>query len=227
MTTLIVKGFVNVLPGPLICVTPKKWDYGIIEPGAAPQRTFIVKNTGVKDLVIFDINTSSGCHAQLLSAMTIHPSEEAVLNVTLDKLNMTGLIEDFVKISCNDTSMPNFFIRINGYVKGLKPQSLKLLSDRIDLGVIDFSDDPQSANFKLTLFNIGDKPLTIKKIDVPKKFLKKFTTPFAVNPRQNKSINFSIKNNNEYGTFKNIIIIHSNDYSVNRKKIILFGYAAR
>ena len=227
LTTLVVKGLVKRVPGSRINVVPKKWDFGLVEPGTAPQRTFIIKNNGVKDLVVSHIDTSTGCHAEMPSEKIIPPGKETILNVNLDKLNMAGLIEDFIKISSNDTSNPTQHIRIYGYVKGEKPQDLRILSDRIDLGVIDFSDKTESPHFEITLYNAGDAPLTIKKIQSPRKFIPTPAPPFQIDSQQNKSVRFEIKDDNHSGTFKDIIIIHSDDSKLSRSKITLFGYVIR
>jgi len=227
LTILAVKGFIKTTPGPEISVTPKRWDFGLVKPGTAPHRTFVIKNNGVKDLLISKIRTSSGCHAEMLSDKPIRPSEESVMNVILDKLHITGLVEDFIRITSNDTSTPVVHIRVNGYVKGLKSQNLKILSDRIDLGVIDIADTAQPAHFEVPLFNVGDKPLRIKNVESPKRFIKKFKTPFTIASKKSESIGFEIRDNKYSGTFKNIIIIHSNDSNVQKLKITLFGYLKR
>ena len=227
LTILVVKGFIKTVPGPEISVTPRKWDFGLVDPGTAPHRTFIIKNNGVNDLIVSNIHTSYGCHAELLSDEPIRPSKESVLKVNLDKLHIPGLIEDFVRITSNDTSTPIAHIKINGYVKGLKSQELKILSDRIDLGIIDTTDQSQPAYFEVPLFNIGDKPLTIRKVDSPKRFIKKFKTPLQIASKTNESIIFEIRDNNYSGTFKNLITIHSNDRNEPKLKITLFGYIKR
>jgi hypothetical protein len=85
------------------------WDFGDVKPDQKVEKTFVVKNTGTKELVIDDVSSTCGCAATVLTSKNIAPGGETQLLVTYDpRVNKDKgtFVNRKVRIKSNDPAAP-------------------------------------------------------------------------------------------------------------------------
>ena len=103
--------------GPQIQLEKYVHDYGKIDSASDGTCSFIYKNDGVEDLIIYDAKGSCGCTVPTFPTQPIKPGEFGLIYVVYDT-NRIGFINKSVTVSTNATNSDNGFIilRIKGEV---------------------------------------------------------------------------------------------------------------
>ncbi len=76
-------------------------DFGTIKEGDKVETTFIVKNTGKKDLFITNATGSCGCTVPEVAKEAIKPGGSTPILVKFDSKGKSGMTEKTVTINCN------------------------------------------------------------------------------------------------------------------------------
>lgn len=132
--------FYGVLPlsaDPVIEIADKEFDFGELLPGQVVHHTYIVKNTGTKDLIIKEVNPSCGCTTAILQEKIVGPGKSVKIEADLTAQMNEGAIRKNINVVSNDPKNPTTIIYMNAKVK------------------LDFLIEPKSINIG-DMF-IGDK----------------------------------------------------------------------
>ncbi len=95
---IVISGYFKATPGvenqeenlPQIEITPKSFDFGVIDYGETVEYSFSVKNLGDEILEIKRVATSCACTTAEIEKEILSPSEETKLLVTYDTGAMSG-----------------------------------------------------------------------------------------------------------------------------------------
>lgn len=103
---------------PMIQVTPKLYDFGVIQP-IKVETEFTIKNAGEGELEIISVSTSCGCTKAKASKETIGPGETAKLFVEMDPNvmgNITGKVERTIYVQSNDPEHSEVEVKITAEI---------------------------------------------------------------------------------------------------------------
>ena len=127
---LAVAGYFKAVPKPdneagnqpRIEITPKQYDFGVIEYGQIVQYVFKVKNIGSEVLKITKTATSCGCTTVEIEKKSIEPGEEVNLKVEYNTGMMSGSHakgrqERIIYVKSNDPASPQAEVVIKALVK--------------------------------------------------------------------------------------------------------------
>lgn len=90
-------------------------DYGTIEQGASGVRSFVVKNTGNKPLLIKDVVSSCGCTIPEKPKKPILPGKTDEIKVEYDT-NRIGKFSKSITVFSNDEKSARKILRIRGEI---------------------------------------------------------------------------------------------------------------
>lgn len=149
-------------PAPNIALSAEKWDFGTIIQGEVATHIFEIKNTGESELTIYNVRTSCGCTAVLLSSNNIPPSKSAELKVTFASSGYTGNFEKSVYLNSNDPDESYKTIVISGNIKVLPKIGISVKPDYWSLAPV--VSDGQEMPFQFSIENKGESNLKVSSI---------------------------------------------------------------
>ncbi|NQZ60362.1 MAG: DUF1573 domain-containing protein [Lentisphaeraceae bacterium] len=106
---------VQAIAAPIINCSKKDFDFGILDDSQTAKHSYIIKNSGNKDLKIGDIRSCCGSTAKISSKL-LKPGEKAELKVVLNLKNRNGVQNKNVFIASNDLKNPYLKLTFNGNV---------------------------------------------------------------------------------------------------------------
>lgn len=122
IVTLHITGHIKIPPCPIIQTSPTRWYLGKVNVDASPQKRVVITNIGEKALLIKNIETSSGCEAELLTQKIVLPGEKRYIDVTLKPINgKQDRISEYIIIHSNDPKYPKLKILFSGFVRRETP----------------------------------------------------------------------------------------------------------
>ncbi len=98
-------------------------DAGTVQEGESVEYLFVFSNNGDADLQIFDLQTSCGCTAAVVSASTIKPGKEGSIKATLDTIRRPGPLEKTLAVISNDPLHPQKMLKIKATVKNFHAEA--------------------------------------------------------------------------------------------------------
>ncbi|MDX9703648.1 MAG: DUF1573 domain-containing protein [Candidatus Auribacterota bacterium] len=222
---LDIKGSIYIPPGPRIAYHPNAWDFGLQEIDATPSTEIVIKNEGIGDLELTQIQISHLCSATLTPEGAIAPGKEAVLKVSLLPLKNPGVVETYVNIRTNDTTKPNIPVRILGYVKGNLPPAVLLTPTEWDFGIVykDAFEPPETVFY---VRNAGGEDLIFERIKVPYGFTSDIETPVTIGPGKEEKFVFKLINPFQTGTVQQYLFLYTNDPVHSVRRVNIYGYIA-
>jgi len=76
-------------------------NFGEVIQGEQVSYTFLFKNVGKTNLVIYDVATSCGCTSSVATEAPIKPNEEGEITITFDSKHKNGEVNGKIIISAN------------------------------------------------------------------------------------------------------------------------------
>jgi len=101
---------------PKIEVTPGTYDFGTISDDIKSNATFIIKNTGNADLIIYEARPTCGCTVANLTSKKLAPGETSRLDAVYDSHNANGQIHRFINVKSNDPKMETLSLGLTAVV---------------------------------------------------------------------------------------------------------------
>ncbi|MCD6460699.1 DUF1573 domain-containing protein, partial [bacterium] len=116
-----VIGYVKGKLPPKLAISPRKWDFGIVEKeNFSPKQILIyMRNIGGKNLEIKEIKMPFGFEIGIDLPFTIAPHQETAVPFKLTRVSTAGTIKKLVFIYTNEPGFSNRRIDVYGYVKSL------------------------------------------------------------------------------------------------------------
>lgn len=222
---LEIKGTIDIPPGPRIVYEPTSWDFGLQEQGSTPSKDIVIKNEGIGNLELTQIQTSYQCTASLSPNEPIPAGGQAILTISLLPLDKPGVVETYVNIRTNDTTRPNIPVRILGYVKGKLPPSVLLSPTQWDFGIV-YKDAFKPVETVFYLRNTGGENLEVQRLKIPYGFETPVQTPFTVAPGKEANIILRLVNPFQIGTVQQYMFLYTNDPTHGARRINVYGYIA-
>jgi hypothetical protein len=136
----------------------------IYQTGNPLIKIFLIKNIGNKPLQIYQVRTSCGCTAALISDSVIAPNKIARLRVEFNPTGYIGEVTKYIYISSNDPSAQLSTATLKVYVAyALQPTPAYIMFGNPRVGKLD-------STF-VTLSNTSDETIKIEKVDTDSPYL--------------------------------------------------------
>jgi hypothetical protein len=97
---------------PVVNFDAESFDFGDIKQNTKSEHTFMLINTGKKDLIIHDVKTSCGCTAVSPSKNVIPSGESVPLKVVFDSTGKLGKQLKTITVITNDPKKPTSILTI-------------------------------------------------------------------------------------------------------------------
>lgn len=101
---------------PVVTYDADSFDFGDIKPATKNEHTFMLKNTGKRELVIRDVKSSCGCTAVTPSKNIVPSGESVPLKVTFDSTGKSGRQNKTITVITNDPKNPTTILRISSNI---------------------------------------------------------------------------------------------------------------
>ncbi len=99
--------------GPLIHIERQVVDVGLVKQGKEIRAEFQMKNSGVQDLLISELQPSCGCILVSFDRI-LKPGESGAIKVSIDHRRLNGVFEKEVGFVSNDPSHPKVKLTVKG-----------------------------------------------------------------------------------------------------------------
>lgn len=130
----------------------------IYQTGKPLVKFFLIKNIGDSPLRIYQVRTSCGCTAALISDSIIAPNKTARLKVEFNPTGYIGEVTKYIYISSNDPSTQMSTATLKVYVAyALQPTPGYIMFNNPRVGKLD-------STF-ITLNNISNETIKIEKVE--------------------------------------------------------------
>lgn len=101
---------------PIVTFDEKTYDFGELKQGEKAEHTYVIKNTGKRDLIIRKVSTSCGCTAVTPEKKIIAQNESVPLKVVFNSRGKRGRQNKSITVITNDPKNPTTILRISGNV---------------------------------------------------------------------------------------------------------------
>jgi hypothetical protein len=91
-------------------------DFGLVKQGEKQSTTFILKNEGRENLIIYKVKPSCGCTVAELDKKILAPNDEAKLHIIFDTAGKDGFQEKHINIYCNDPKSFNLVLTLKAKI---------------------------------------------------------------------------------------------------------------
>ncbi len=175
---------------PNLTLSEEQWNFGTIIQGEKAAHIFKIKNTGDAELIIYNVRTSCGCTATLLSSNNILPGKTAELNVSF---NSEGYRDSFTKqvyLSSNDPEEPHKTITISGLIKVLPKITISVTPG--NWNVTPAPSGEAALPFEFMIENKGQSPLSVASVETSSNAIKVSASSAEVKPKEFTRLNINI-----------------------------------
>jgi len=107
----------EVALAPLIEYDSRTFDFGEIPEGKIVTFTFVIKNSGKRDLIIRNVSTTCGCTTGQPGTNTIPPGGKTDMKVSFDSHQKGGMQNKIITVISNDPVHTTTILRVTGNVK--------------------------------------------------------------------------------------------------------------
>ena len=107
----------EIANAPKIGIKNKVLDFGEISSGEKVEHSFVVSNSGKRDLIIRRVKASCGCTAVTPDKKVIPEGESTEIKVVFNSSGKKGRQNKSITIITNDPKQPTTILRITGIVK--------------------------------------------------------------------------------------------------------------
>ena len=203
---------------PKIEVTPMTYDFGTISDDIKSNATFIIKNTGKADLVIYEARPTCGCTVANLTSKKLAPGEASRLDAVYDSHNANGQVHRFINLKTNDPVTETVSLGLTAVVKPKPAPDINLSTFSIP-NLQMSKGGKESRTIKLT--NPGQMELAINEVTAsagvsaeigklhvnPAQTVK---TDIKLKPGESADLNLVIAPMTKAGNFQELVTIRSN-----------------
>lgn len=102
---------------PHIEYNSRAFDFKEIAAGKKVDYTFVIRNTGKKELIIRSVTASCGCTTGLPDSNIIKPGSSTNMKVTFDSEGKTGMQNKIITVISNDPAHATTILRVVGIVR--------------------------------------------------------------------------------------------------------------
>lgn len=160
--------------GPVVQVTTRAVDLGLVREGEKPTATFEIQNLGAKDLIIEDVRTTCGCTTVELSdeERIVKPQESRKIVAIFDSKGRVGKQRKPVIVKVNDPEEPQLTLTLVAEVvslfKVLPSPMLNLRSARrgVELDPLEVFPVDKNAVFESLDVEVPDDILEYRREDI-------------------------------------------------------------
>ena len=122
ITATIEEDFSKLTPeeirnAPVVSFDELNHDFGNIKSGEKVTHIFTIKNDGINNLIIRDINNYCTCTVVTPSTTIIKQNSSAKLKVVFDSSGRQGRQNKSISVITNDPSNPTVILRVSAYIR--------------------------------------------------------------------------------------------------------------
>jgi hypothetical protein len=179
-------------------------DLDTLIQGETRTALFEFKNTGTVDLVIDHTRSSCGCTTAFSTRKTVPPDSGGTVEVTFNSEQFRGAKKKLIYVYSNDPHMPIDTLTIKAFVK---PEV-----DCIPRNIyFPNADRGGKLSAKISLYNPGEKPVTIISLFPRESFIKvKWDGPRTLEPDDTVTVFVEVAPPDTSSTFKGSIGVRIN-----------------
>lgn len=197
---------------PTAVVDNAEFDFGNIEQNTEVSHTYIIKNTGDKDLEIKRTRTTCGCTVAQPSKKLVKGGDQVEIQVTFSAGARRGPQTKKITVFTNDPKQERIVLNIKGTVierLAFEPQRLRFADVESDKELTD----------TVTVTNSGSKPITLSEIKIGKPEELKATydfngqtaLPITLKEKEQMKITFTLKLPKEQAFFHSRVDLVAQD----------------
>ena len=191
--------------GPDLRVDNYDYDFGFIEEGTRLDHTFSLKNKGIEDLMLLNVETTCTCtQATLPNERRIPPGGEGELVVGFDSEGRRGPQSQIVTVHSNDPISPVVRFRIGGDVQ---PARLAISKRSLDFGTVRKRD---SAKKEMFVTDTGNGTLIVRKVTSDSPFVQAALASTTTTQPLSYPITVVLRQGTPVGELRTKITVYSN-----------------
>jgi len=184
---------------PKLTFKSKVIDLGAMTQGETKKALFEFNNAGTADLVIDHTRSSCGCTTAFSTRKIIPPDSGGTVDVTFNSTQSRGAKVKHVYVYSNDPQVPVDTLTIKVFVKSeVDCTPRNILFSNVNKG--------ERLSAKVSLFNPGEKPVTIISLLPQENFIKvKWDKPTTLNPNDTVAVFVDVTPPDTSSTFRGSI----------------------
>ena len=184
---------------PKLAFKSKIIDLGAMTQGERKEASFAFSNAGTVDLVIDHTRSSCGCTTAVTTKTRIPPDAGGTVDVTFNSTQSHGAKVKHVYVYSNDPQVPVDTLTIKAFMNwevDCRPRIVNFLN--VNKG--------EKLSAKVSLFNSGEKPVTIISLMPEEDFIKvKWDKPRTLNPNDSIAVFVEVAPPDTSSTFRGSI----------------------
>lgn len=102
---------------PVISAEKEIFDFGTVKQGTKIEASYIIRNTGKRDLLIRDVQTSCGCTVAVPGDKIVKPGKSTNIKAVFDTRGYKGTQNKLVMVISNDPKTPKLTLWLKGTVE--------------------------------------------------------------------------------------------------------------
>lgn len=192
-------------PAPVSELKPKSLYFGLTgEVGRSSTITITVENTGLRDLEVTDVRTSTDQVMLEKTSFTVPPGESEKFQVVLQPTR-EGDVAGTVTVVTNDKTWTLDISKI--LIEGGLPPVIALPTTSVDYGVVEVG---RSQSGTIDVRNDGQGPLTVTGLQSDLSGVNFSETEFTVGAGETKTVTVTVQPSAE-GAFSGLVTVLSDD----------------
>ena len=196
-------------------------DYGKLIKGRTAWHAFEFKNYTKKDLKILKTRVPCGCADIKYDDRVLKPGEKVLFNVVFDSKLYDGKVKKYFYVFTDSPELPIVKYLMVAEVLP-KPEAVCFAVPMVSMNNLK---PGETGKGKFPIENRGELDLIVNARIIPGNVLIKTFLPLKIPPGQNKNMHFTITAPEEEGSFRETLILSSNDPKRPIVRVVVKGEA--
>ena len=188
---------------PTVAFEELVYDFGIAGPEQKIKHTFKFTNVGSVPLKITKLSASCGCTAVLTAKSDIPPGGTGEIQVALETRRYEGRQEATITVHSGDPLKPESILTIRGMIK----TGITVVPQGVNFGNVQ---NGETAIRRVRIFQLSNKSLILKKIDLNEQYLTVQTSRFREENSRGVNVDITLNPDIPVGWFIEVITLHTN-----------------
>lgn len=107
----------DMASAPVISAEKETFDFGTVKQGTKIEASYVIKNTGKRDLLIRDVQTSCGCTVAVPGDKIVKPGKSTTIKAVFNTRGYHGTQNKLVMVISNDPKTPKLTLWLRGTVE--------------------------------------------------------------------------------------------------------------
>lgn len=149
----------------------------------------MIKNNGERELTVQSVTTTNASFAANMNNFKLNPGQYQYILITFSPTTV-GPYQDRLTIQSDDPDSPQTYVSLFGFGRLLRDQNIQLSAESLGFGEIAISQQREQG---LTIYNTGEKELSIYSITNNHSAFSVEPRNFAVSPQSYRHVSVTFK----------------------------------